>query len=131
MKKSGVTEGEVQTAVAKLLAERAYARDGSFAQAEQINECIAVGDWTLFVTLGEKFKAVTAADVKRVANTYFVEKHSVTGWFIPSRDGGEVAVKKEADEKPKLKEVVAAKAPEQPLPPPAATKYAQIGRAHV
>ena len=124
MKKGGVTDAEVRMAVAKMLAERAYARDGSFAQAEQLNECIAVGDWTLYVSLEEKFKAVTAADVKRVANAYFIEKHSVTGWFIPSSEGGEAPEKKQADEKPNLKEVVPAKAPDQALPPPAVTNLA-------
>jgi zinc protease len=124
IKKDGVTPAEVQTSIAKLLAERAYARDGSFAQAEQINECIAVGDWTLYVSLEEKFKAVTAADVKRVANAYFTERHSVTGWFVPSSEGGAVPEKKEADEKPPLKTVVPAKAPEHALAPPAATHYA-------
>ena len=54
LKKGGVTDAEVQTAISKLIAERAYARDGSFAQAEQLNECIAVGDWTLQVSLEEK-----------------------------------------------------------------------------
>ena len=124
IKKNGVTAGEVQTAVAKMLAERAYARDGSFAQAEQINECIAVGDWTLYVSLEEKFKALTAADIKRVANAYFVEKHSVTGWFVPSSEEGAASAKKDADEKPPLKAVIPAKAPEHALAPPVATNYA-------
>ena len=124
IKKDGVTAAEVQTAVAKMLAERAYARDGSFAQAEQINECIAVGDWTLYVSLEEKFKAITAADVKRVANAYFTERHSVTGWFVPSKEDGEASAKKQADEKPPLKTVVPAKAPEHALAPLAATNFA-------
>ena len=124
IKKTGVTAAEVQMAVAKMLAERAYARDGSFAQAEQINEFIAVGDWTLYVSLEEKFKAVTAADVKRVANAYFIEKHSVTGWFVPSNEGAAASAKKDADEKPALKAVVPAKAPEIALAPPAVTNLA-------
>jgi len=124
IKKDGVTAAEVQIAVAKLLAERAYARDGSFAQAEQINECIAVGDWTLYVSLEDKFKAVTANDVKRVANTYFTERHSITGWFVPSSEGGTTAEKTEADEKPPLKTVVPAKDPAHALAPPAVTNYA-------
>jgi zinc protease len=86
VKTAGVTAEEVQTAVAKLLAERAFAQDGTFATAAVINECIAVGDWTLFVTLDEKFKAVTAADVQRVAKKYFVPRHSVVGWFVPSEE---------------------------------------------
>ena len=123
MKKDGPTAAEVATAVAKMISERAFARDGSFAQAEQINECIAVGDWTLYVSIEEKFRAVTAADVKRVANAYLVERHSVTGWFVPSSESGAGAEKKEADEKPPLKAVVAAKAPEHALAPPVATNY--------
>ena len=124
LKKDGPTAAEVSTAVAKLIAERAYARDGSFAQAEQINECIAVGDWTLYVSLEDKFKALTPDDIKRVANAYFIEKHSVTGWFVPSVEEGAVPEKKQADEKPPLKAVVVAKAPEEALAPPVATNYA-------
>ena len=125
LKTTGPTTAEVATAVAKLIAERAFARDGSFAQAEQVNECIAVGDWTLYVALEEKFKAVTAADVKRVANAYFNEKHSVTGWFVPSVGAESAPAKQVADEKPALKPVVPAKTPDQALPPPAATNYAK------
>ena len=61
----------------------AYRRDGSFAIAGQINENIAVGDWTMYLTLLEKLKTVTAADVQRVAQAYFKEDQSTTGWFIP------------------------------------------------
>ena len=125
VKKTAPTEGEVQIAVAKLLAERAYARDGSFAQAEQINECIAVGDWTLYVSFDEAIQNVTPADVKRVANAYLVEKHSVTGWFIPSTDAAAPAPKSAADAKPPLKEVVAPKAPDKELPPPATTEFSK------
>lgn len=91
IKKSGVTAEELKTAVAGLLAHHEFLRDGSFAQASEINECIAVGDWTLFVTLENKLKAVTAADVQRVARKYLVEKHSVVGWFVPSNEPDDAA----------------------------------------
>ncbi len=65
------------------LAKIAYARDGAFAIASNINEYIAAGDWTLFYTLEEAYKKVTAADVKRVANHYLQEDQSTTGWFVP------------------------------------------------
>lgn len=95
IKKSGVTAEEIQTALAGLLAQRKYLRDGSFAQAGEINECIAAGDWTLFITLDDKLKAVTAADVQRVAKTYLVERRSVAGWFVPSDEtASEVATPK-------------------------------------
>ncbi len=86
---SGVSAEEVSTAIAKILASTAYRRDGSFAIAGQINECIAVGDWTYYVTGQDKIKAVTAADVNRVAKTYFKDDQSTTGWFIPITVDGE------------------------------------------
>lgn len=83
VKQDGVTDAEVQAAVAKSLASSAFQRDGSFAIAGNLNENIAAGDWTTFYTLDEATRKVTAADVKRVANEYFDVDHSTTGWFIP------------------------------------------------
>lgn len=94
IRNEGVTADELKTAIAGLLARHEYLRDGSFAQAGEINECIAVGDWTLFVTMEDKLKAVTAADVQRVARKYLVENHSIAGWFVPSNrmdDAGDPA----------------------------------------
>lgn len=86
VKKDGVTAAEVERAINKLLAGIAYRRDGSFAIAGQINEAIAVGDWTFYLSLLEKLKAVTPADLQRVAQTYFNEDQSTTGWFIPQQE---------------------------------------------
>lgn len=83
VKKDGVTPKEVATAVAKMLADSAFQRDGSFAIAGNLNECIAAGDWTLYYTVDDAIKKVTPADVQRVANRYLVEDQSTTGWFIP------------------------------------------------
>jgi zinc protease len=84
VKNGGVTSGEVQSAVAGLLAKHAFLRDGTFEQASEVNECIAVGDWTLFVTMADKLKAVTPEDVQSVAKKYFIDRHSVVGWFVPA-----------------------------------------------
>ena len=83
LKKDGVTDAEVATAVGKLVAATAYKRDGTFAIASALNEDIAAGDWTLYYTLDAATRKVTAADVKRVANKYLDINQSVTGWFIP------------------------------------------------
>jgi zinc protease len=83
VKKDGVTEQEVATALAKYEASTAYGRDGSFAIASTLNETIAAGDWTLYYTLDDATRKVTAADVKRVANAYLDTMRSTTGWFIP------------------------------------------------
>jgi len=82
-KADGVTETEVQAAVAKSLADSAFQRDGSFSIAGNLNECIAAGDWSLFYSLDDAAKKVTAADVQRVAQKYLNVDQSTTGWFIP------------------------------------------------
>ena len=126
VKKDGVTPAEVQSAIGQLLAARAFARDGSFAQASELNECIAVGDWSLFLTLDDKLKAVTAADVLRVAKKYYLERHSVAGWFVPQVDEEAGTGEKAAapvEEKFQPKEVKAPARPDKDLAPPATTKF--------
>jgi zinc protease len=86
VKQDGVTPAEIDRAINKLLAGIAYARDGSFAIAGQINEAIAVGDWTVYVSLLEKLRAIKPADVLRVARTYLNEDQGTTGWFIPVQE---------------------------------------------
>ncbi len=83
LKADGVTEAEVQAAIAKYLADSAYQRDGTYAIAANINTSIAVGDWTLYYTYDEAIKKVTPADVQRVAQKYFNVDQSTTGWFVP------------------------------------------------
>ena len=91
LKKEGVSPVELQAARAKALADAAFKRDGSFAVAGNLNECIAAGDWTLFYSLDEAVKTVTPADIKRVANAYLNEDQSTTGWFVPTVPGGSAA----------------------------------------
>ena len=88
LRANGVTAAEVSRAANQRLARLAYGRDGSFAIAGQINEAIAVGDWTLYSSIQDKLRAVTANDVNRVIKTYLSEDQSTTGWFIPVAEGG-------------------------------------------
>jgi len=92
VKSEGVTEDEVKRAINQIAASTAYGRDGSFSIASQLNEAIAMGDWTFFVTYLENIRKVTAADVQRVAQTYLLEDQSTTGYFIPRSSGGEQGV---------------------------------------
>ncbi len=129
VKKDGVTAAEIQSAVAGILAQRAFERDGTFAIAAMINECIAVGDWTLFSTLDDKFRAVTPADIQRVAKKYFLDSRSVVGWFQPEADE-ETDEAKATEPPPKVekftqKEVLPPKPPEHELPSPAPTQLAK------
>jgi zinc protease len=93
VKKDGVSDAEVATALGKYKASIAYARDGSFSIASNLNESIAAGDWTLYYAVDGATAKVTAADVKRVANKYLDAKKSTTGWFIPETPEAAAAAK--------------------------------------
>jgi zinc protease len=83
IKKDGVTAEEVERVIHQYRAEQAYDRDGTMGVAGALNEWIAVGDWTQYVTFPERVASVTPADVQRVAREYLEEDRSTTGWFIP------------------------------------------------
>ncbi|QTD36913.1 insulinase family protein [Polaribacter batillariae] len=87
VKNEGVSQDDVNRIVAKLNAKTILSRDGSGAITSQLNEAIAVGDWTDYIYSIEKFKKVTSEDVKRVANTYLKENQSTTGYFLPQVPG--------------------------------------------
>ncbi|CAA6689631.1 MULTISPECIES: pitrilysin family protein [unclassified Lentimonas] len=79
----GVTEDELARAKAVIQANTVYGRDGPYAIADQINEAIAMGDWTTYVNLPKAIQKVTTADIQRVAAKYFIRNNSTTGWFVP------------------------------------------------
>jgi zinc protease len=83
IKTDGVTAAEVARVKQQYIAADAYKRDGTAAIASEINEWIAVGDWTLYVTFPQKVQLVTPTDVQRVARQYLNEDQSTTGWFVP------------------------------------------------
>ena len=87
IQKEGVTQDEVNRVVAKISAQTILGRDGSGVIASELNEAIASGDWTDFVTGVDRLKKVTPADVLRVAQKYLVEDQSTTGYFIPKQSG--------------------------------------------
>ncbi|GAB5521042.1 MAG: pitrilysin family protein [Rhodothermales bacterium] len=80
----GPTEAEVARAKNGLKAEEAFARDGSYQIASQLNEAIAAGDWRLYATYRERIDQVTPADVQRAAATYCIEDARTIGRFIPN-----------------------------------------------
>jgi zinc protease len=83
IKTDGVTAAEVSRVKQQYIAADAYKRDGTAATAAEINEWIAVGDWTLYVSFPQKVQLVTPADVQRVAKQYLTDDQSTTGWFVP------------------------------------------------
>lgn len=98
IKTNGVTDAEVEKAINQITAETAYGRDGAFSIASQINEAIAMGDWSFFATYLDNIKKVTPEDVQNVVKKYFVDEKSTVGWFIPKSEGGtEEQTAKEAE----------------------------------
>lgn len=87
IQREGVTQDEVNRVVAKISAQTILSRDGSGVIASGLNEAIASGDWTDYVTGVDRLKKVTPADVLRVAQKYLVEDQSTTGYFIPKQSG--------------------------------------------
>jgi zinc protease len=89
IKTAGVTAAEIERVKQQYVAADAYKRDGTAAVASELNEWIAVGDWTLYVTFPKKVQEVTPADVQRVARQYLTEDQSTTGWFVPVKADAE------------------------------------------
>ncbi|UPZ17756.1 M16 family metallopeptidase [Flavobacterium humidisoli] len=89
IQQEGVTQDEVNRVVAKISAQTILARDGSGVIASALNEAIASGDWTDYITGVDRLKKVTPADVLRVANKYLVDDQSTTGYFIPKQAGAQ------------------------------------------
>lgn len=86
IKAEGITLQELEAAKAQFRASAAFARDGSFGIAAQINEAIAIGDWTHFVKFQDAVQKVTLEDIRRVAATYWIEDQMTVGYFIPKTE---------------------------------------------
>jgi zinc protease len=89
IKSDGVTAEEIERVKQQYVAAEAYKRDGTAAVARELNEWVAIGDWTLYVSFPQQMERVTAADVQRVAKQYLIEDQGTTGWFVPTPQAGE------------------------------------------
>lgn len=81
----GLTEAEIDKARQQILAHEAFSRDGTFNIAAQISEAEAVADWRFYTNYARNIERVTAAEVQRVAQTYFTEDTRTIGYFIPKK----------------------------------------------
>jgi len=78
----GVSLEEVKQAQSALTADAAYARDGSFSMAGEINEAIGSGDWRLFPNFLDDIAKVTPEDIQRVAKEYLTDSRLIAGHLI-------------------------------------------------
>ncbi len=83
LKNEEVGESELQKAKNIILTQMIFLRDSPFGVVSVIGEAEAVADWKLYVDWPKMIEGVTAADVRRVVNTYFTEDNRTVGYFIP------------------------------------------------
>ncbi len=86
LKTEDVTEKELQKAKNIILTQMIYLRDSPFGVVSVLGEAEAVADWKIYVDLPAMVEKVTAADIRRVVNTYFTEDNRTVGWFIPKQE---------------------------------------------
>jgi len=79
-----VTAAEVDRARAAMLKNIDLAVNDSGRFGLQMSEWIAQGDWRLFFLHRDRLRAVTAADVNRVAQVYLKPSNRTVGMYVPS-----------------------------------------------
>ncbi|HIG73332.1 MAG TPA: insulinase family protein [Bacteroidetes bacterium] len=79
----GITEAELARARRQVIADEAYGRDGPQAIISQLNEAIAVGDWTLFSHYRERIEAVSREDVQAAAAALADDDRLTVGEYVP------------------------------------------------
>ncbi|HZI66270.1 MAG TPA: pitrilysin family protein [Thermoanaerobaculia bacterium] len=79
----GVTEGETEKARTQIEAEVIFDRDSTDQVAASLSEAIAVADWTWYADYPDLVRAVTPADVRRVAAAYFADDGLTVGRYLP------------------------------------------------
>ena len=83
VRKTPITPAEVDRVRAKALRhfEETIADPARLGAA--LSESIAAGDWRLFFLSRDRWRAVTAADVERVAEAYFKPSNRTVATFVP------------------------------------------------
>ena len=84
----GVTEEELKRLKAQTIASRVYERDSMFFQARQIGSMEVIGlSHKLIDVMTEKFKAVTAEQVREVAKKYLIDDALTVAYLDPQPVG--------------------------------------------
>jgi zinc protease len=83
-----VPQAELDRAKRQLLAQLTYSAEGVTNQAYWLGQWEIVDHLGRAAGLPDEIQAVTAEDVRRVAQTYLVPQQSTVGWLIPSDTGG-------------------------------------------
>ena len=79
------TAEEVERARERLLKNWELSMRNSERASIGLSEWSAMGDWRLIFIHRDRLKAVTAADIQRVAATYLIESNRTVGMYLPTK----------------------------------------------
>jgi zinc protease len=77
------TEGEVDKARVRSRRSWEFLQTNSTGMAQALSSASALGDWRLLFLLRDRLASATAADVNRVARTYFQQQNRTVGVYLP------------------------------------------------
>lgn len=83
LKTTLVDEKELQRAQNLVEASFVYGQDSLFFRAQQLGKYASLGNWQLITQVIPGIRAVTAADIQRVAQKYLHEENRTVGVLIP------------------------------------------------
>jgi len=89
LKREPVTAQELARAKKQVEASFIYAKDSIRSLAQQLGYFNTVASYTYLDTYVERIRAITAADVQRIAAKYLVEDQRTVGWYDPIAAAGQ------------------------------------------
>jgi len=89
---SEISDEEVERIKTRKLKNIKLAMADSGRIGIQLSEWAALGDWRMYFVNRDRMKAVTTADVKRVASTYFIASNRTAGLFTPTDEADRVTI---------------------------------------
>lgn len=87
LKSEPVTAKELERAKKQVEASFIYSKDSIRSLAQQLGYYNTVASWRYLDTYVERVRAVTTADLQRVARTYLTENSRTVGWYDPTPEG--------------------------------------------
>ncbi len=86
------TADEVEKAKARSRRQAEEMPANASGMAQALSSASALGDWRLLFVQRDRTAAVTAADVNRVAKTYFQPQNRTVGVFVPEKEPRRLAI---------------------------------------
>ncbi len=86
------SDDEVNKAKVRSKRSAEMLQSNSQAMSQALSSASSHGDWRLLFIERDRIAAVTAADVNRVAKTYFQKANRTVGLYIPARESTRLAV---------------------------------------